>query len=261
MASFKLLAFIDRKRPMFSMAVSISYNKKTAGYDVRTVRDDTETVKNQIQACDVYVGQRVVAATVLKWPDVLQQCPRGRVQWPNFFGMRGAPQTWEDANNRFPNAIRVGTADHAEYRVLQNIGTLVSTHKTGSNDLLVFYVLASPCERRCTNIESTWNILESIKSIKKWKNYAVVFTHIFRPQSGATINMNERRAALQRLGNSTGLDNIFRCYRGNNNRMQCINCSNSRAQNQAVHQHCYIWVTTSFKTEEDISLATAFTKS
>lgn len=163
---------------MFSMAVSISYNKNTAGYDISTVTDNTQTVTNQIQACNVYVGEKVVAATVLKWPDVLQQCPRRWVQWPNFFKNRTVPQTWEEANNRFPNAIRVGTADHADYRILNNIRTLVSKHRTGSNDLMVFYVLASLCGSRCTNTGSTWNILESIKSIKKWNNYAVVFTHI-----------------------------------------------------------------------------------
>lgn len=221
---------------MFSMAVSVSYSENLAGYDVNTVTDTAESVRNRIQACEVYVGEKVVAATVLKWPDVLQQCPGGRVQWPNFFAKRGAPQTWQDANNRFPNAIRAGTADHAEYRILKNIRTLVSKHKTGSNNLLVFYVLASPCGTRCTNTDSTWNILESIKAIKKWNNYAVVFTHIFRPQSGAAIEQNERRDALQRLGNSIGLDNIFRCYTNNNNIMQCINCSNSNA----VDTRCYI---------------------
>lgn len=232
-----LLVFIDRKRPMFSLVVSVSYDKGKAQYDVNTVKDVARTVRNKIQECDVYVGERVVAATVLRWPDVLEQCPKGPVQWRSFLSKcRSTPQTWAEVNkNCPPNTFRDGMADHAEYRTLQNIGNLVSKHG-GSEDLLVFYVLASPCDKRCTNKNNKWNILESIEKIKKWKNYAVVFTNVFQPRNGEKIPVKERREALKRLGSSIGLGNIFRCY---NKKMQCINCS-STDPNQVVDRRCYI---------------------
>lgn len=239
--SLCLLVFIDRKQPMFSLVVSVPKDKKKAQYDVNTVNDVAETVKNKILQCDVYVGERVVAATVLKWPNVLNQCPGGLVQWPNFLKKcRSTARTWADVKEKCPpGTIRAGTADHAEYRTLQNIGTLVSKHR-GSDDLLVFYVLASLCDKRCTNQSNDRNILESIRSIRKWKNYAVVFTNVFQPRNGAKISEQELLEALKRLGNSVGLDNIFRCYKDNDkNIMQCINCSNSNAGNQVVDRRCY----------------------
>lgn len=226
---------------MFSLVVSIPKDKKTAQYDVNTVKDVAETMKNKILECDVYVGERVVAATVLRWPDVLNQCPSGLVQWPNFLKKcNPTVRTWADVDKKCPSGtIRNGRADHAEYRTLQNIGTLVSKHK-GSDDLLVFYVLASPCDKRCTNQNSYWNILESIKSITNWRNYAVVFTHVFQPWNGPKIPEQELKEALKQLGHSVGLDNIFRCYKDNNiNKMQCINCSKSSADNQVVDERCY----------------------
>lgn len=241
---------------MFSLVVSVPYDKKTAQYDVISVKDDAQTVRNMIQKCDVYVGERVVAATVLKWPNVLEQCPGGPVQLPFLKKCRSTPRTWADVKNKCPpNTIRDGMANHAENRTLQKIDTLVSKHKKGSDDLLVFYILASPCDKRCTNEGNKWNILESIKSIKKWKNYAVVFTNVFQPRNGATIPEKEREEALKRLGKSVGLDNIFRCYKHRKNKMQCIKCSNLNAGNQVVDCRCYTWATTSFKTKGNISFA------
>lgn len=221
------LAF-DRRRPMFSLVVSVPYNTNTGLYDASAVTDDSRAVRNRILNCDVYVGRRVVAATVLRWPNVLEQCPSHQIQWQlNLSRCRPRPQTWAAVQSNCPsNTIPEGTADHAEFRTLQNINTLVSNHRKGSNDLLFFYVLASPCDKRCTSETNHWNILESIKSIRKWTNYAVVFTNIFVPRNGAQIPDQDRKGALKRLGNSVGLDNIFRCFK-DNGEMQCINCSSS----------------------------------
>lgn len=230
------LVFVDRRRPMFSLVVSVSHDTKTGLYDVNTVTDASETVRDKILKCDVYVGKRMVAATVLRWPNVLEQCPGERMQWPSILKKcSSTPQTWAEVKSKCPqNTIQDGKADHAEFRTLQNIRTLVSNHREGSNDLLVFYVLASPCDKRCTSETNHWSILQSIKSIKKWKNYAVVFTNIFVPRNGAQIPDKERQGALERLGNSVGLDNIFRCFK-DKGKMQCINCSSSGA----VARLCY----------------------
>lgn len=230
------LVFVDRRRPMFSLAVSVSHNTETGQYDVSTVTDASKTVRDKIIKCDVYVGERMVAATVLRWPNVLKQCPDERMQWPSILKKcSSTPQTWAEVKSKCPpNTIQDGKADHAEFRTLQNISTLVSNHREGSNDLLVFYVLASPCDKRCTSETNDWSILQSIKSIKKWKNYAVVFTNIFVPRNGAQIPDEERQGALERLGNYVGLDNIFRCFK-DKGKMQCINCSSSGA----VARPCY----------------------
>lgn len=222
---------------MFSLVVSVPYNTQTQLHDVQGVTDDLETVRDTTLQCDVYVGQRVVAATVLRWPNVLRQCPGGRVQWPGLVERCiPLPQTWvEVKRNCPPDTIRDGYADHAEYRTLQNINRLVQNHNKDRKDLLVFYVLASPCDKRCTSQNSQWSILESIKFIKKWNSYAVVFTDIFQPRNGAQIPDEEQRGALERLGKSVGLANIFRCYQ-QEGIMQCINCSTKSGE---VDCRCY----------------------
>lgn len=226
-----------RRRPMFSLVVSVPRNTNTGLYDASAVTDDSRTVRDRILNCDVYVGRRVVAATVLRWPNVLEQCPGQPIQWRlNLRGCHSHPRTWAQVQSNCPrNTIPDGKADHAEFRTLQNIGPLVSNHREGSNDLLVFYVLASPCDRRCTSETNHWNILESIKSIRKWTNYAVVFTNIFMPRNGAQIPDQERQGALRRLGKSVGLDNIFRCFK-DKGKMQCVNCSSSGE----VARPCYV---------------------
>lgn len=222
---------------MFSLVVSVPYDTKTGLYDVKNVTEGSNIVMDKILKCDVYVGERVVAATVLRWPNVLEQCPGGRMQWPSILRKcSSTPLTWAEVKSKCPqNTIEEGRADHAEFRTLQNINTLVSRHRKGSNDLLFFYVLASPCDKRCTSETNHWSILKSITSIKKnWKNYAVVFTNIFVPRKGAQIPEKERQEALERLGNSVGLGNIYRCFK-DKGKMQCINCSNSGV----VARPCY----------------------
>lgn len=217
---------------MFSLAVSVPKNRATGLYDINLVPDTNDAVRNAIQNCDVYTGTRVVAATVLRWTNVLGQCPNGIVKWSDV--LRRCPAgvtTWSQVNGRCPQLIREGRADHAEYRVLQAFNTLLSIQN--NNDLLLFFVLASPCHSRCTSENSRWNILTYIQQITRWTDRAVVFSHIFKPSNGPDIPENDRRDAIQRLGTRVGLGNIFRCR--NVNGMQCTSCS----AGTQVSRYCY----------------------
>lgn len=225
---------------MFSVAVSVPYNKNTHLYDMSGVPDSSEAVRDAILRCDVYVGKRVVAATVLKWPDVLQQCPAGRVPWHQLLKQCGRrSMTWAEVKKVCPDKIRDGRADHAEYRTLENFNALVSNLKNfGADDLLIFYVLASPCDQRCASETNPRSILDHINLIRCWKNYAFVFTNIFQPRNGPRIPEANLRGALERLAThkgrlgSLGLSNIFRCK---GSEMQCTSCSSSGK----VDRHCY----------------------
>ncbi|XP_038568254.1 uncharacterized protein LOC119898146 isoform X2 [Micropterus salmoides] len=218
----------QRRRPMFSLAVSIPFDSGRNIYDIGQVTDTRDQVWQRIlNRCEVYTSQRMVAATVLRWPNVVDQCPEGRVQWsiPAKCG-----QTWADVQNLCPTVFKDGRADHAEYRTLQNFNTLVSDHD--ENDLLLFYVLASPCDKRCASESSRLNILNSIKMIKQWKNYAVVFSDVFKPRGSESIPEQDLRGAIERLGQSVGLSNIFRC---NGDVVQCTSCSSGTQ----VTPYCY----------------------
>lgn len=223
------------------MAVSVPYNKDTKRYDMSGVLDSPEAARNTTLGCEVYVGKRVVAATVLRWPNVLEQCPNGQVSWPRLLKeCRRKSMTWAEVKKVCPNKTRDGEADHAEYRTLENFHVLVSKLKKFScNDLLVFYVLASPCGQRCTNKTSYRNILDRINAILKCNNYAFVFTDIFQPRKGGPISEADLQKALMQLAThkgllgSLGLSNIFRCKVGG--AMQCTSCSNSGV----VDRHCY----------------------
>lgn len=225
---------------MFSVAVSVPYNDDTKLYDMNRVPDSPQAVRDAILRCDVYVGERVVAATVLRWPDVLQQCPAEQVPWPDLLKQCGRKSmTWAEVQNVCPGKIRDGRADHAEYRTVENFNTLVSNlKKFRQDDLLVFYVLASPCAQRCTNKANKYNILDRINPILRWKNYAFVFTNVFQPRGNVRIPEADLREALKQLGThkgslgSLGLSNIFRCK---GRTMQCKNCYESGD----VARHCY----------------------
>nr|XP_024658708.1 uncharacterized protein LOC112435048 [Maylandia zebra] len=216
----------NRKFPMFSVAVSVPYNEQTNTFDMNGVTDDDgEKVKKDILDCDVYQGDRVVAATVLRWPNVLTQCPNARVQWTDVLRKcRKQDMTWNDVKLCRNINMRNGRADHAEFRTLQHVNTLVKSE----NDLMVFYIRASPCDQRCTNQDNRLNILTNIKKIWGWKNYVVVFSDVFRPRDGGNIPENNLRESLKRLGNaiadqgSNGLQHIFRCYR--QQEMKCFSC-------------------------------------
>uniref|UniRef100_A0A7N9ANK3 Uncharacterized protein n=1 Tax=Mastacembelus armatus TaxID=205130 RepID=A0A7N9ANK3_9TELE len=174
-----------------------------------------------LQNCAVYEGQRVVAATVLRWPEVVKQCPTALVPWTDVLEKCcRQSMTWADVKNNCPEAVSKGRADHAEYRTLQRLSTLVS--KRNENDLLVFYVYASPCAGRCANESDDRNILGLIPSVKKWDNYAFVFS---KPHLHDTA---------ESVGGSIGLGNIFRCD-GSAGSIECTSCSTGGD----VTQYCY----------------------
>ncbi|XP_026158684.1 uncharacterized protein LOC113127949 [Mastacembelus armatus] len=211
------------RNPMFSVAVAVPFYSSTQRFDMNLVCDDGDRVREKILNCAVYEGQRMVAATVLRWPDVLDQCPKSRVQWTDVLRRCGKQSmTWAEVQTSCSHAVSNGRADHAEYRTLQRFGTLVN--KPNKEDLLVFYVYASPCGNRCANPDDSRNILNLIKSIKGWKNYVFVFSKVFKPRDGSTIPDSELKEAVSKIGDSIGLGNIFRCD-GSAGWIHCTSCS------------------------------------
>ncbi|KAG8014524.1 hypothetical protein GBF38_003021 [Nibea albiflora] len=239
---------LERRYPMFSLAVSIPYDEKSKTYDISQVfdTDSADSVKRSILKCEEYRGTRMVAATVLRWPNVLDQCPNEPVQWGDVLRKCGErSMTWAELNSKLRmldnegetksehdkqchGAVWEGRADHAEYRTLEVLNTLVN--QDNMNDFLLFYVLASPCPNRCASESSRWSILESIKLIRKWKNYGLVFSSVFKPRDGEPIPEQSLCGALVQLGKSIGLSNIFRC-----NELKCTSCSSG---DQVAH-YCF----------------------
>lgn len=220
---------------MFSVAVSVPYNKQTNMYDMNEVPDGGEEVRKDILNCDVYQRGRVVAATVLRWPNVLHQCPDAFVQWTDVLRKcRKQQMTWADVKLCGKIKMRDGRADHAEFRTLQHFQRLLATQS--KDDLMVFYVRDSPCDRRCTNPRNPQNILSNIQAITNWMNYVVVFSDVFTPRDSGHLLMNNLGESLKWLGKaiadpgSNGLQNIFRCHRQqemNGNEMKCFSCNNN----------------------------------
>uniref|UniRef100_A0A672Z3S6 Uncharacterized protein n=1 Tax=Sphaeramia orbicularis TaxID=375764 RepID=A0A672Z3S6_9TELE len=174
--------------------------------------------------CLVYTGKDIVAATVLKYDKVKEQCPDTPVEWREL--LRGCPnvRTWAefesnlcplDVRNKNLDAMKKKNQleDHGEYRVLQHFDTLVKRRTKKS--LLLFYSWGSPCDYKCTNQNYQNNILNAIANIKKWKNYVFVFSKPYK------------RPPLTNLGNRIDLSNIFRCDKGNNGRTACKSCSDN----------------------------------
>ncbi|CAI5678948.1 unnamed protein product [Oreochromis niloticus] len=239
----------NRKFPMFSVAVSVPLNEQTNKFDMSKVPDNGEDVRKTILNCDIYKGDRVVAATVLKWPDVLDQCPNGDVQWEDVLQKCHREQmTWAEVKSLCgANTIKDGRADHAEFRTLQDFKPLLATQS--KDDLMVFYVRDSPCDETCTNPRNTLrNILINIQAITNWKNYVVVFSDVFRPRDGGHIRMEKLRESLYWLGKaiadpgSNGLQNIFRCYM--QQEMKCFSCN---GDNGEVAFECILDLVTNLK--------------
>uniref|UniRef100_A0A8C4DYG6 Uncharacterized protein n=1 Tax=Dicentrarchus labrax TaxID=13489 RepID=A0A8C4DYG6_DICLA len=170
---------------MFSLAVSIpdDQNQEISNILQQVFQSDpVEDVKEQLGRNEVYDGKRVVAAR--------------------------------------PLPLKKKKTDHAESRVADKLVDLFS--RSNENDLLLFYVYASPCVDKCASDSHPKSILGRINQIQQWKNHAFVYSKIFESE-------NTRRwvnTALQRLGTAVGLDNIFRCDR-ENGWMQCISCSSN----------------------------------
>ncbi|XP_035516489.1 uncharacterized protein LOC118327294 [Morone saxatilis] len=201
-----------------------------------SVKSLTLTLQTVTQKCKVYPGRRVVAATVLKWPDVVKWCPNEPVQWKDVLTKcNQESMTWAELKQMRQDSktekeclesVSNRRADHAEYRTLQHFNLV-----NNQNDLLLFYVLASPCHDKCAAEGVSGNILESVKKIKNWNNYALVFSDVFQPPGKSELE--ENREALERLVQSVGLRNIFRCnIKGT---PECRSCS---AGNQ-VAPYCF----------------------
>ncbi|XP_057699857.1 hornerin-like isoform X2 [Corythoichthys intestinalis] len=229
-----------KELPMFSLAVSIPYNRNLGKYDLNQVHLD-ENVRDAILHCDVYSNENIVAATVLKWPDVLKNCPNALVPWEDVLQKcKQEPMTWQDVNKKCRWAMKNHRADHAEYRVLKGFQTW-SKNKDKSGFLLL-YVYASPCTDQCTAVNNERSILNLVKGIKQWKEHAVVFSKVFEPKGsqstgGNSESVGERKDALIRLGShlgQNGLQKIFRCDKVKAN-MVCDSCSNGKS----VTRRCY----------------------
>ncbi|XP_060923437.1 uncharacterized protein si:dkey-96g2.1 [Limanda limanda] len=133
--------------------------------------------------------------------------------------------------------IRVVAAKnlHAEFNVVKKLNQLYTSVEANPNDLLLFYVYASPCVEQCTHEFHSQSILRGLNEIRLWKNYAVVFSKVFKPSSGHENPKKKLVRALKVLATykfkgdlgPIGLQNIFRCD-SENNQMQCVSCSDDR---------------------------------
>lgn len=219
---------------MFSLVVSVPFDYKTKTFDIYQLPDQRCVVNETMIGCNVYTGQKVVGATVLRWPDVLDQCLNGPVQWIDV--LQKCPsgvRTWRDVSKQCNRSIKDGRADHAEYRTIQHMHNLLSKHR--QDDLLLFFVYASPCPRKCTNKTHTANILQQIQPVGRLKNFAFVFSKVFRPRGSKPLPAGEMKSALTELGSTIGLQNIFRCDNPNGS-LRCVSCSSGRE----VTPDCYV---------------------
>lgn len=186
---------------MFSMAVSIPRQQNK--YDIDGVLNQINgaEVVRKIKSGEVYKEGRMVAATFLT-----------------------------------KKKAKADDDIHAEYRVLQDFDFLLGNNNNFEDDLLIFYVLGSPCYHKCTNPDHPNAILNYLKDIKRWANYAFVFTHIAVSKNKALETTDkDRETALHNLAftGGLGLQNIFRCEKKDDN-MECSSCS----QNNKMAHYC-----------------------
>ncbi|XP_057700714.1 uncharacterized protein LOC130921089 [Corythoichthys intestinalis] len=224
---------VQTKMPMFSMAVSVPPGADPGTYDLTKVSDLGQNVKNTILQCGIYAGDNVVAATLLRWPDVVQRCPRAEVPWQDVLkACRRKSMTWHEVAMICPGAVEGNRADHAEYRVLERFDSWADDKdKSG---LLVLYVYTAPCESRCASERNVLSILKLLERIRDWKEYVLVFSKLLNVKTlWAGNSMPDKRLAraLLNLGRHLGrggLGKIFRCDQpedANTNAMECISCS------------------------------------
>ncbi|XP_057699901.1 uncharacterized protein LOC130920593 [Corythoichthys intestinalis] len=233
-----------KRLPMFSLAVSIPRNEQGT-YDLNQVHLD-ESVRDAILHCNVYSNRNAVAATVLKWPNVLQNCPNALVMWEDVLQKcKEESMTWQDVDRKCRWAMKNHRADHAEYRVLKEF-----QHWSEDKDksgLLLLYVYASSCTDQCTGEGDERSILNLVEGIRQWTEYAVVFSKVFEPKESRLAGCNplsvgEREAALIRLGNhlgQNGLQKIFRCDRVKTNKGNTIMVCDSCSTEGDVTPRCY----------------------
>ncbi|XP_061840587.1 uncharacterized protein [Nerophis lumbriciformis] len=219
---------VDRGLPMFSVAVSVPLGSN-GQYDVAAIPDPGENIKNAILKCRVYEDEHVVAATLLRWPDVLTMCPKEKVPWKDVLRKCGrSSMTWQEVGE---NCVKGARADHAEYRVLKTFEAWAADKK--KTGLMLLYVFASPCTSRCTHENSGLSILKLVENIALWPQHAVVFSKVFQPKGKDPVKVNQLKGGLSNLGRhlgSGGLGNIFRCD------MKCVSCSGGGGQ---VTPYCY----------------------
>ncbi|RVE76588.1 hypothetical protein OJAV_G00009850 [Oryzias javanicus] len=182
---------------MFSIAASIPKKENQEDeYDVSQVlnTEEPEAVKTAMKKKEVYMHGRIVAATVTKNPDV------------------------------------EGDVIPAEYRVLQNFDNLLNQKFDYDNDLMLFYDLAAPCVQKCTDENNPENILKYLPKLKRWTHYAFAFSGLYLsrdPQE--SISDEQRRAGVQKVAGSLGLENVFRCVESDG-QMQCRSCADQNNQ-------------------------------
>ncbi|XP_030000507.1 uncharacterized protein LOC115426496 [Sphaeramia orbicularis] len=225
---------------MFAMAVTIPYNKNRGKYDFSGVKEEGPKLRKEVLKCSVYITKQIIAATVLKYDRVDEQCPHEPVQWPELLRDCPKARTWtEFQSDLCPKEVRdrslkklaekkPGLVDHAEYRVLDHFNEKLAK-KINTDDLLLFYSWGSPCDDKCTNKDYQYNILETITQIRKWKNYVYVFSKPFKPPHVKDEKQlkNNLRTALKNLGNKVDLNKIYRCDKDQNDKIVCKNCSNN----------------------------------
>ncbi|XP_055087049.1 uncharacterized protein LOC117390010 [Periophthalmus magnuspinnatus] len=226
---------VHEDAPMFSLAISIPLNAiRRHDFSLVTAADPPQNVRSALNRCQVYTGARVVGATLLKYPDFMRQCPNEPVSWDYVTRSCPAVRYWRDFEQCTSGDIRRlkrevdGLVQHAEYRVLQNFQHLTNKINRGiqSTDLMLFYIYKSPCSTRCCSTDHLFSIINKMTSVRRWNNYAVVFSHIFVPghtsASAATLEQ-DRRTALMNLGNGiNGIANIYRCTPGAST---CFSCN------------------------------------
>lgn len=185
--------------PMFSLAISIPLNAEN-GYNFKQVikEDPPQNVKNVLKSRVVYAGKRVVGAAV-----------------------------------KFAEKF----TEHAEKRVFEKFHTLVDRinkiNGISSTDLMLFYTFKSPCDTKCANPNHKFCILKEITKIKKWTNYAIVFSKVFKPNeikpgTNETTPEENCEKALWEIGKKINLSNIYRCTEGDT---RCISCNDNGTVN------------------------------
>uniref|UniRef100_A0AAV2LQU7 Uncharacterized protein n=1 Tax=Knipowitschia caucasica TaxID=637954 RepID=A0AAV2LQU7_KNICA len=226
--------------PAFSLAISIPQNDlRRHDFSKVIAADPPANVRIAMDRCQVYTGTRVVASTLLKYPDFITRCPNEPITWDYVKQKCPTLQRWGDFEQCTSGEIRQlkrlpegdGLVQHAEFRVLENIQTLTNkinrVNGLRSSDLMLFYTHRSPCHTRCCSSHPTFSIINKLAgSIRRWNDYAVVFSEIFVPgrtsSTGAQLEQ-DRRTALQNLGNGIGgTANIYRCTRGSS---ACYSCN------------------------------------
>ncbi|XP_035765240.1 uncharacterized protein LOC118454466 [Neolamprologus brichardi] len=155
--------------------------------------------------------------------DLRRVMPNQQTQWND--GILSTPRLVVAQIKRVTTEQGIQYTEHAEWRVLQNLQSLVDN----DGDLLVFFSRATPCYEKCANPNGNFRITDRLRCLfngHEWGEKAFVFNALFKPHGG-NINSNRISVALRNIGNSIGRENIFRCYKPDNGHFHCIKCFSS----------------------------------